>query len=103
LIPTTQFATRPERFSDDAAAKSIDYVRRHWKYREPAGNPADLLERAQSHTLCISGMVFQDAWNVDLERLQRCCIHVATPGKKLVPFCAYYMTGSDGRRLYRNL
>jgi len=74
-------------------------VQRHWKYREPAGPSEDLFERAKTHTLCISGMAFQDAWNIDLERLRRCCVHVVTPEGKLVPFCAYYLTGSDGRRL----
>jgi hypothetical protein len=44
-------------------------------------------------------MAFQDAWNIDLERLKRCCVHVITPGKKLVPFCAYYLTSATGQRL----
>jgi len=44
-------------------------------------------------------MAFQDAWNIDLERLQRCCIHVVTTGLKLIPFCAYYLTSSTGQRL----
>ena len=84
------------------------YVRRHWKYYQ-RGQPADadradsttgnLFERIRSHSLCISGMAFQDAWNIDLERLQRCCIHVATPEGKLIPFCAYYLTDINGRRL----
>jgi hypothetical protein len=85
-----------------AAAKARDYVRRHWRYCESKQNPespADLLERAQSHFLCISGMAFQDAWNIDLERLRRCCVHVMPQAGKLVPFCSYYMTGIDGRRL----
>jgi hypothetical protein len=89
----------PSRALEDAAAKSREYVRRHWKYHEPAADPRDLAERAQSHSLCISGMAFQDAWNIDLARLRRCCIHVVTPAKKLIPFCAYYLTGSTGRRL----
>ena len=42
-------------------------------------------------------MAFQDAWNIDLERLRRCCVHVVTLDRKLVPFCAYYMTDSAGR------
>jgi uncharacterized radical SAM superfamily Fe-S cluster-containing enzyme len=58
-----------------------------------------LFERIQSHSLCISGMAFQDAWNIDLERLRRCCIHVITAEEKLIPFCAYYLTDSRGRRL----
>jgi len=44
-------------------------------------------------------MAFQDAWNIDIERLQQCCVHVATAQKGLVPFCAYYMTDSSGRKL----
>ena len=34
------------------------------------------LDAAQTHTFCISGMAFQDAWTLDLERLRDCCIHV---------------------------
>jgi hypothetical protein len=99
LIPTTQFFPRHRNPEENAAAKSKDYVRRHWRYREPGGKTNDLLARAQSHALCISGMAFQDAWNIDLERLRRCCVHVVTPEQKLVPFCAYYMTSSTGTRL----
>lgn len=60
------------------------------------------LERAETHTLTVSGMAFQDAWNVDLERLKDCCIHtVAAADGKLVPFCAYNLTDSSGKYLYR--
>jgi uncharacterized radical SAM superfamily Fe-S cluster-containing enzyme len=45
-------------------------------------------------------MAFQDAWNIDLERLRQCCVHVVTRGQKLVPFCAYYLTDAMGRRLF---
>jgi uncharacterized radical SAM superfamily Fe-S cluster-containing enzyme len=65
------------------------------------GAPGNFFDRIQSHTLCISGMAFQDAWNIDLERLQRCCVHVATAQEKLIPFCSYYLTDSNGRRLWR--
>jgi 7,8-dihydro-6-hydroxymethylpterin dimethyltransferase len=110
LLPVTQFeytreTVRPDK--ENAAEHAREYVRRHWKYREPVecktgcgcNEPANLLDRAQSHFLCISGMAFQDAWNVDLERLQRCCIHVVSPDLKLIPFCVYYMTGSRGQTL----
>jgi uncharacterized radical SAM superfamily Fe-S cluster-containing enzyme len=46
-------------------------------------------------------MAFQDAWNLDLERLKDCCIHVAAPDGRLVPFCAYNLTSSRGESLYR--
>jgi len=45
------------------------------------------------------GMAFQDAWNIDLERLQLCCIHVIAANGKRIPFCAYYLTDINGRRL----
>ncbi|MBN2243655.1 MAG: radical SAM protein [Acidobacteria bacterium] len=117
LIPTTHFdSVRRSRpcCSEDYARRSIDHVRSRWRYMEPGpmpilpGNRAgsgpapedDLFERIRSHSLSISGMAFQDAWNIDLERLERCCVHVVTPEGKRVPFCAYYMTGTRGRRLY---
>jgi len=39
----------------------------------------------------ITAMAFQDAGNIDLERLRRCSLHVFDDGR-LVPFCAYYLT-----------
>jgi hypothetical protein len=64
-----------------------------------SGGLPDLFDRLQSYSLCISGMAFQDAWNIDLERLHRCCVHVASLQYGLVPFCAYYLTDSRGHRL----
>jgi hypothetical protein len=107
LIPVTHFELA-RASGEDAAEKSQEYVHRHWRYAESdqesaqAGDSRDvrtLFERIQSHSLCISGMAFQDAWNIDLERLRRCCIHVITAEEKLIPFCAYYLTDSRGRRL----
>ncbi|MHA1144613.1 MAG: tetraether lipid synthase Tes [Candidatus Helarchaeota archaeon] len=47
-------------------------------------------------SLLLSGMHFQDPYNMDLERLSRCVIHMAIPGDeetkgktRLVPFCSY--------------
>jgi len=121
LIPTTRFdsvQSSGQCCGEEHARRSMDYVRSRWKYRESKltvlgpGMPSesfctggtdpqeDLFERIQSHSLCISGMAFQDAWNIDLERLRRCCVHVVRPNGDLVPFCAYYMTGSRGQRLY---
>lgn len=48
----------------------------------------------------ISCMPFQDVWNIDLARVQRCCGHVVTEDKRIFPFCTYYLTNRDGRRLY---
>ena len=61
---------------------------------------SDLIQRARTHFLTISGMAFQDAYNLDLKRLQRCCIHVVAAKDQLIPFCAYYLSDSKGRRIY---
>ena len=70
---------------------------------EPAGltDLDDFLSRAKTHAFSVSAMAFQDAWNLDLERLRDCCIHVMATDGRLVPFCAWNLTGRDGRRLYR--
>jgi uncharacterized radical SAM superfamily Fe-S cluster-containing enzyme len=65
------------------------------------GVPDDFLNWIQAHSLTISGMLFQDAWNLDLMRLRGCCVHVVTADHRLVPFCAYYLTSKTGERLYR--
>jgi len=94
------------------AARSRQCVAEHWSAAKPgaAGSVADdfpmgqwdaLLERARTHRLSISAMAFQDAWNLDLERLKDCCIHVVASDGRLVPFCAYNLTSIAGRSLYR--
>ncbi len=55
--------------------------------------------------LSISGMLFQDAWSIDMERVERCCVQVVTePGERapsgLVPFCLWNLTSASGERLY---
>ena len=49
------------------------------------------VHRMRTQTLKISAMAFQDAMNIDLERLYRCSLHVYEEGR-LIPFCARYMT-----------
>ncbi|HDM88473.1 radical SAM protein [Candidatus Bathyarchaeota archaeon] len=39
--------------------------------------------------IMIGIMHFQDVWNMDLDRVQRCAIHYATPDGKLRSFCTY--------------
>jgi 7,8-dihydro-6-hydroxymethylpterin dimethyltransferase len=96
----------------EGASKARDFVTLHWSFPVVSTPCADerglslgawdvLLERAKTHMLCISGMAFQDAWNLDLDRLRDCCIHVVSPDGRLIPFCAYNLTDSQGRSLYR--
>ncbi len=49
------------------------------------------LKRMKSHSFTVTAMAFQDAGNIDLERLRRCSLHVYDDGRH-VPFCAYYLT-----------
>lgn len=39
-------------------------------------------------SLFLGSMWFQDVWNLNLNRLERCVIHYATP-EGVIPFCAY--------------
>ncbi|MGE4560298.1 MAG: radical SAM (seleno)protein TrsS [Desulfobulbus sp.] len=61
------------------------------------------LARARTHTFSLSAMAFQDVWNLDLERLQGCCIHIVSPQGYLIPFCAYNLTSNQGKPLYRGV
>ncbi len=92
------------------AEKARSFVSRFWSRPEAEdkienapslGGWDDFLERAKTHSLCISGMAFQDAWNLDLERLRDCCIHVVDSRGRLIPFCAYNLTDSMGNSFYR--
>jgi len=100
----------PER-ADEGAVKSRLVTAKQWS-APPAdqlernsgpslGGWDDLLVRAQTHTFCLSGMAFQDAWNLDLERLRDCYIINVSPAGGLVPFCAYNLTNQAGQPLYR--
>lgn len=59
------------------------------------------LQKTVESTFTVSGMVFQDAWNLDIERVQRCYICEVDSEYGMVPFCAYNLTNSEGKALYR--
>jgi uncharacterized radical SAM superfamily Fe-S cluster-containing enzyme len=46
-----------------------------------------LFSRSNFFSVGYHGMM--DAWNFDLERAKRCCVHELTPDGKLIPFCLY--------------
>ena len=83
--------------------KSIQPQEQH-RSQVGVGNVASLdefLEQMTTYKFAVSGMAFQDAWNLDLERLKQCFIHVVGPDNRLIPFCAYNLTDRQGRSLYR--
>jgi hypothetical protein len=88
-------------------ARERRYVAGQWtrpdrRIQEVAGLGAfDTFLASRTRTLGLSGMAFQDAWTLDLERLRQCHIHVVAPDRRIVPFCAYNLTDCNGRALYR--
>lgn len=52
-------------------------------------------------TFTVSGMLFQDAYNLDIDRLKRCYILEMDTERGMVPFCAYNLTNLRGEYLYR--
>jgi 7,8-dihydro-6-hydroxymethylpterin dimethyltransferase len=117
--------------ADQGAARAVAYVARQWTgaqanpveslaqdccSSETKGNDLqgccpppglmgldDFLARARQHLFSISAMAFQDVWNITLDRVRDCCIHVMSPKGTLIPFCLYNLTGLKGNRLYRPL
>lgn len=49
------------------------------------------LERVKQYGFTLTAMDFQDAGNLDFERLRRCSLHVYRRGR-WIPFCACYLT-----------
>jgi tetraether lipid synthase len=49
----------------------------------------DSLKEFHWNALFIGVMHFMDRYNYDLGRVQRCCIHYATPDGRVIPFCSY--------------
>lgn len=60
----------------------------------------DFLNEIATRSFTISAMAFQDADNLDLERLMGCCISVVSHDGRLIPFCAYNLTSREGQGLY---
>ena len=75
------------------------YVASHWRRApdEPApdlSNDMDFdvfLYRLRQRSLTLSAMAFQDAMNLNVERLRQCTLHVYDNGR-ILPFCAKYLT-----------
>ena len=87
--------------SRGCARDNREYVARHWRRAPeeapPAGSFSDemdfdtFLYRLRHHSLTLSAMAFQDAVNLNIERLHRCSLHVYDGGR-IKPFCARYLT-----------
>ena len=99
--------------ADTERKKAQAFVARNWKAPEESccspqpvvstsfGGWDSFLARAKTHLFAVSGMAFQDAWTLDLERVHDCYIMVVSPDNRLIPFCAYNLTDSSGISYYR--
>ncbi|KFL35106.1 MULTISPECIES: radical SAM (seleno)protein TrsS [unclassified Sulfurospirillum] len=93
--------------AEEGADKAKAFVARNWSYQKQAKEEKlsdwdKILNAIANNTFSLSGMAFQDAWNVNLERIRDCCIHVSTADGRLIPFCMYNITNMDGMSLYRD-
>ncbi len=109
LLGKPQCHSAPE-LAEQGALRSIAVTARQWSrpeglcektMTETDDDLSRFLQRARTHTFSISGMAFQDCWSMNLERLQGCCIHVALPDGRLIPFCSYNLTSRNGIPLHR--
>lgn len=101
----------PRRRSQCCCVKSKDardFVSQQWSGKASCcdGDAAtssldEFLQQTVENTFTVSGMVFQDAYNLDLDRLRRCYICEVDSEKGMVPFCAYNLTDINGNALYR--
>ena len=90
------------------SSEARDFVSQQWSGRaagvdgdEATSSLDEFLQKCVENTFTVSGMVFQDAWNLDLDRLRRCYICEVDTQRGMVPFCAYNLTDIHGRSLYR--
>lgn len=96
--------------AEKGALTSIGVTARQWSGvndflpmadKGPEDELGKFIQRARTHTFSVSAMAFQDCWSLNLERLQGCCIHVAQPDGRLIPFCSFNLTARNGRSLHR--
>ena len=87
--------------SRGCAKDNREYVARHWRRApdepQPGGDFSDemdfdtFLYQLRHRSLTLSAMAFQDAMNLNIERLHRCSLHVYDKGQ-IKPFCAKYLS-----------
>ncbi len=81
-----------------SARENRDYVARRWlgadlgeRLPEGADDFDRFLYRVRHESLTLSAMAFQDAGNLNIERLRCCSLHVYDHGA-VKPFCTHYLT-----------
>ena len=85
--------------SDIKSRKELDHYGflAHEEYRNLEKN-LTFIRDIRNKSFSLTAMAFQDVWNLDLARLKRCRVHVATRDRKLIPFCSYNILYRDGEK-----
>ena len=109
--PDGSLKALPRRRSQCCCVKSSDardFVSQQWSGKISCSDEGSdtssldtFLRQTVENTFTVSGMVFQDAYNLDLDRLRRCYICEVDTQKGMIPFCAYNLTDINGKALYR--
>ncbi len=88
------------------ACQNREYIARRWQRPKEQQSTVSFLECGRSEEIpdmqtflrmmrtssfTLTAMAFQDAMNLDIERLRRCSLHVYDNGK-IKPFCAKYLS-----------
>ncbi len=98
LRPMTSFSRASRRRGSHRDNR--EYVARNWRRHSDAPPPGPYAEEMdfdtflyyiRNRSLSLSAMAFQDAGNLNIERLHRCTLHVYDGGV-IKPFCARYLT-----------
>ena len=79
-----------------SADRNRAFIAGHWsaaraETEAAPGSLDEFLNEVGRRSFTVTAMAFQDAGNLDAERLQRCSLHVYEGGR-LLPFCARYLT-----------
>jgi 7,8-dihydro-6-hydroxymethylpterin dimethyltransferase len=105
-------------------SNAVDFISRQWKAPEKSSYTTkdgccntspknandsvdeimdldEFLALSRNNAFSVSAMAFQDVWNLEIERVKECCIHVMSPDNRLIPFCLYNLTSTSGQHLYR--
>ncbi|WKY47142.1 radical SAM protein [Eubacteriaceae bacterium ES3] len=78
--------------SDTNIEKARDFIETKWSFKEVTQLEDDwdiILKKVREESFAITAMGFQDQGNLDLERLKKCRVMIATKDKTMIPFCAY--------------
>ncbi|MEM2393551.1 MAG: radical SAM protein [Candidatus Bathyarchaeia archaeon] len=118
LLPITDFPSEDDLLKNKGRNASIGpkharkEIKEYWKSVSDSactcsckfytGDFGELAECLQEYYLSISGMPFQDVWNIDISRCKKCCIHLVAPDGRIIPFCTFNITSVKGETLYRD-